>query len=490
MIITDVHELARRIGAEVVPAATGAVPVGPDVVVDSRKVTPGSIFVALPGERVDGHDFAVTAAEQGASAVLCAHPVEGLAVPALVVDDVLAALGRIGAAVVEDARPRGLRVLGITGSQGKTSTKDLLAQLLEASGPTVSPIGSFNNEIGVPATATRIEADTQFLISEMGARGIGHIRYLTGLTPPDVGIVLNVGRAHLGEFGSREVIATAKGELVEALGADGVAVLNADDPLVLAMARRTPARLWLFSEGSGPDLEALPRPAAGVVRAVAVTTDDQGRRSFRLVQVKDGEEESAPVRLRSIGAHQVSNALAAATAALALGQSVSAVAELLSGAENRSAWRMEVHRRTDGVVLVNDAYNANPESTLAACRTLAELGQQAEATRTVAVLGDMLELGEITTVEHERIGRAVADLGIDLLVALGENAAALVSGAEAGGMAGRTVSPGDKEATTVWLAEHLVPGDVALLKGSRRMELETMADALLAGSEARTGEAR
>lgn len=493
MITIDVHSVADRIDATVVPGDTGPVPVGPDVVIDSRRVTPGSLFVALPGERVDGHDFAVAAAQSGAAAVLCAHPVDGLGVPALVVDDVQAALGRLGAAVVADARPRGLQVIGITGSQGKTSTKDLLAQLLGASGPTIAPEGSFNNEIGVPLTATRIEADTRFLVSEMGARGIGHIHYLTTLTPPDLAVVLNVGQAHLGEFGSRAGIARAKGELVAALPADGAAVLNADDPYVLAMAERTSARLWLFTEGDGPDLDGpdlkgLPRPIAGMVRATDIVGDELGRRSFQLVHSDGGAEQSAPVHLQLLGAHQVGNALAAAAAALALGQTLPRVAELLSAAGNRSAWRMELHHRPDGVVVVNDAYNANPESTLAACRTLVELGRQRpEGARTIAVLGDMLELGETTTAEHERVGRAVADLGIDLLLAVGENAAALVSGAEAGGMAGRTVACGSKEAGGDWLAAHLIPGDVVLVKGSRVLGLETMADALLAGGEAGTG---
>lgn len=498
MIIIDVHTLADRIDATVVPGDTAPAPVGPDVVIDSRRVTPGSLFVALPGERVDGHDFAVDAAEAGAAAVLCAHPVDRLGVPALVVDDVQAALGRLGAAVVADARPRGLQVIGITGSQGKTSTKDLLAQLLEANGPTIAPEGSFNNEIGVPLTATRIEADTRYLVSEMGARGIGHIHYLTTLTPPDLAVVLNVGQAHLGEFGSRAGIARAKGELVAALPADGAAVLNAEDPYVLAMAERTAARLWLFTAGEGPDLDGpdldgpdvtkLSRPIAGLVRATDIVGDELGRRSFRLVLCGNGAEQSAPVHLQLLGAHQVGNALAAATAALALGQPLRRVAELLSTAGNRSAWRMELHHRPDGVVVVNDAYNANPESTLAACRTLVELGRQRpEGSRMIAVLGDMLELGETTTAEHERVGRAVADLGIDLLLAVGENAAALVSGAEAGGMTGRALTRGSKEAGGDWLAAHVIPGDVVLVKGSRVLGLETMADALLAGGEAGTG---
>lgn len=511
MIITEVHTLADRIGATVVPGDTAPVPVGPDVVIDSRRVTPASLFVALPGERVDGHDFAIAAAEGGAAAVLCAHPIDGLGVPALVVHDVQAALGRLGAAVVADARPRGLQVIGVTGSQGKTSTKDLLAQVLEANGPTVAPEGSFNNEIGVPLTATRIEADTRFLVSEMGARGIGHIDYLTTLTPPDLAIVLNVGQAHLGEFGSREGIARAKGELVAALPADGAAVLNADDPYVLAMAERTAARLWLFTEGEGPDLGGpgltqLSRPIAGLVRATDIVGDELGRRSFRLVlsdteaeqgdwagqgnwaDQGNGAEQAAPVHLQLLGAHQVGNALAAAAAALALGQPLPRVAELLSAAGNRSAWRMELHHRSDGVVVVNDAYNANPESTLAACRTVVELGRhRPEGARMIAVLGDMLELGETTTAEHERVGRAVADLGIDLLLAVGENAAALVSGAEAGGMTGRALACGTKEAGGDWLAAHVIPGDVVLVKGSRVLGLETMADALLAGGEAGTG---
>jgi UDP-N-acetylmuramoyl-tripeptide--D-alanyl-D-alanine ligase len=359
--------------------------VGPDVVIDSRAITPGALFVALPGERVDGHDFAATAVAAGAGAVLVSREL-ALDAPQLVVDDPLAALATLATALVAEAIPAGLTTVGITGSSGKTSTKDLLAQVLAVAGPTVAPVGSFNNEIGVPLTATRITGTTRFLISEMGARGQGHITYLCGISQPRVGVVVNVGHAHIGdrvptaphdahtllrhedvghahvgEFGSVQAIAKAKGELVAALPRDGWAVLNADDPLVSTMATRTVARIASFAVGAAPGRGDLR------VWAEDIGYDDLQHPVFvlRVAGTVDGEAE---VRLQVAGAHQVGNALAAAAVALTQGMSVEAVAEALGRATPQSHWRMELHERADGVLVVNDAYNANPDSMAAALR--------------------------------------------------------------------------------------------------------------------------
>ncbi|WP_131763911.1 UDP-N-acetylmuramoyl-tripeptide--D-alanyl-D-alanine ligase, partial [Actinomadura fibrosa] len=279
------------------------------VVVDSRAVEPGALFAALKGERSDGHDFAAAALAAGAAAVLAQRPLDDPAAgPCVVVDDVQAALGRLARGVLE--RLPDVTVIAVTGSAGKTSTKDLIAQVVGRAGPTVWPPGSFNNEIGLPLTVLRADPSTRHLVLEMGARGIGHIAYLTGIARPDVGVVLNVGTAHVGEFGSRENIARAKGEIVEAVPAGGTAVLNADDPLVSAMAPRTAGTVVTFGRSPG-----------ATVRAAGETLDERGRAAFTLVT----PEGSAPVSLRLYGAHAVPNALAAAAAARAAGLPVGEV---------------------------------------------------------------------------------------------------------------------------------------------------------------------
>ena len=327
-----------------------------EVVIDSRRAGPGGLFAAVAGERSDGHDFAAAAVAAGATAVLATRPVP---VPSVLVADVPAALAALARFVV-DALPD-VRIAGITGSSGKTSTKDLAAQLVERLGPTIAPAGSFNNEFGHPLTVLRADASTRYLVLELSARGVGHIAHLCRIAPPRYGVVLNVGHAHAGEFGGLDQVARAKGELVEALPADGTAILNAADPRVLAMAARTQARVVTFGEEA----------SGGCVRAAGVRLDDLGRPSFTLLT----PEGSAPVTLRLHGAHNVPNALAAAALAGELGLSLDAIADGLSAAVARSRWRMEVHQRADGVTVINDAYNANPESVRAAIDALAHLVQ-------------------------------------------------------------------------------------------------------------------
>lgn len=451
--------------------------VGPDVVIDSRQATPGALFVAFSGEQVDGHDYIGRAADLGAVATLCRYVPDGLAPEAasgcVVVADQTEALGRL--ARVLSTRP-GLDVIGVTGSQGKTSTKDLIAQILSTHGETVAPQGSFNNEIGVPLTATRVTGTTRFLVSEMGARGLGHVRYLCSLTPPSIGVVLNVGQAHMGEFGSQEAIAEAKGELVESLPADGWAVLNGTDSRVVAMASRTAAHVAYFSGGGRPD-----EPADLVVWADDVTADDFDRHRFVLrVERPGAAPEAAPVALRLVGRHHVGNAAAAATAALCAGLDLPDIAAALSAAARLSRWRMEVTERADGVVVVNDAYNANPDSMLAALNTLARITRRRRTgqpgIRSWAILGQMFELGATSLDEHVAIGRAVGSLQIDHLIVLGEYAEDMVVSALAAGC------PEPVTATDVDHATALAtpaPGDIVLVKASRAMGLEKVADALL-----------
>jgi UDP-N-acetylmuramoyl-tripeptide--D-alanyl-D-alanine ligase len=458
VIELTLREVADAVGGELTgdPAAvvTGA------VTVDSRTVARGDLFVALPGERVDGHDFLGAAGAAGAAGALVARP-DG-ALPCVVVPDPLTALGRLATEVHRRLTARGLRTVGITGSSGKTSTKDLLGQVLAAAAPTVSPPGSYNNDIGMPLTVLSADEETRFLVLEMGARGPGHIARLCAVARPQVGVVLNVGSAHLGEFGSADGVAQAKGELVESLAPDGTAVLNADDPRVLAMAGRTSAEV--VTTGRGED---------AAVRATDVALDEQARARFTLTAAG----ASHPVALKVVGEHQVANALSAAAAALALGLSLGEVAEALSAAAPRSRWRMEVDRRPDGVTVVNDAYNANPESMRAALAALAGL----PAERRIAVLGGMAELGPGAAAEHERLGRDAAAAGTDLIVAVGDDAVGIADGAVAAGrLAGKeSVHVPDRTAARKLLDDLLRPGDVVLVKASRSYGLERLAADLL-----------
>ena len=462
MIRLTLAEVAEFVDGELT-GPTEAVVTGA-VTLDSRSVGAGDLFVAVAGERVDGHDFLEAAAAAGAVAALCSRP--GGALPCVVVPDPVVALGRLAAGVHGRLTAGGLRTLGITGSSGKTSTKDLLGQVLAAAGETVSPPGSYNNDIGLPLTVLDADEGTRYLVLEMGSRGPGHIARLCDVARPHVGVVLNVGSAHLGEFGSAEVIAQAKGELVEALPEDGTAVLNADDPRVLGMAPRTRARV--LTTGLGDDAD---------VRAIAVELDGSARARFTLVAA--GEEH--PVALQVVGQHQVANALSAAGAALAAGLEPAAIAAALSAAGSRSRWRMEVERRADGVTVVNDAYNANPESMRAALAALAGLAGE----RRIAVLGAMAELGPDAAAEHERLGRDAVAAGVDLVVAVGPDAVGIAAGASAAGSgAGRGTGEGsvhvpDRAAARELLSDVLRPGDVVLVKASRSYGLELLAADLL-----------
>ena len=448
------------------PGTVAGTPATGDVVIDSRKAAPGGLFVAMAGEHADGHDFAAMAVKRGAVAVLAARPLDG--VPCIVVADVMDALAMLARGVV--ARLPGLTIAGITGSSGKTSTKDIAAQLCERLGPTIAPEGSFNNELGVPLTTLRASRETRFLVLEMAARGVGHIGFLCDIAPPRIGAVLNVGRAHAGKFGSPETVAKAKGELVEALPADGLAVLNADDPRVLAMADRTDARVVTFS--------AAPRRRTGIaeaeIRAAEITLDDLGRAAFRLVMPGG----MAPVRLRLHGAHHVSNSLAAAAIAAELGMEVPAIADALSQATARSGKRMEVRERADGVLIINDAYNANPDSMRAGIEAVGHMITRGR--RGIAVLGYMAELGDLEAASHFDAGRLAARTGAAIVVAVGEQAVPVLDGARSeAGWAGTAIAVPDVASAIAALRNQLRPLDVVLVKASKVAGLWEIADGLL-----------
>lgn len=457
MIDIDIAGVAAAVGGALADCPDPGVPVA-GAAADSRLVEAGDLYVAIVGERADGHDFADAAHAAGAVVTLGSRPAGQ---PTIVVDDPVAALGRLATHVLSKL-PRAT-VVALTGSSGKTTTKDLIATLLEPLGPTVAPAGSFNTEVGLPLTVLRATAETRFLVLEMGARGIGHVADLCRIAPPDVAVVLNVGTAHLGEFGDRAAIAAAKGEIVEALGPDGVAVLNADDPLVAAMADRTRGTVLTF--GAGP---------AAQVRTLDLELDEQARPRFTL-RTPDGQ--TAPVQMGMVGEHLASDGVAAAAVAWRLGLPVPRIAQLLSSATPRSRWRMEVTTTPGGVTVVNDSYNANPDSMRAALRSLAAMRGRG---RTFAVLGEMRELGEDSIAAHDEIGRLAVRLDISKTIAVGQGARPLYLGAaQEGSWNEEAVWVPDAPAAVQLLRDLVRPGDVVLVKASRSIGLEAVATALM-----------
>lgn len=497
MIDLTLAEIADIVGGElsdITPEAAAATRVTGTVEFDSRAVTPGGLFLALPGARTDGHDFAASAVAAGAVAVLAARPV---GVPAIVVKPVagqvdsasgalehdtdgsgaavLAALGKLARAVADRLTAGGLRIIGVTGSSGKTSTKDLLAAVLAPLGDVIAPPGSFNNELGHPWTVLRATEDTDFLVLEMSARHPGNIAALAAIAPPSIGVVLNVGTAHLGEFGSRDVIAATKSELPQAVPATGVVILNADDGAVAAMADVTGARVVRVSRSSGADLWAGD-----------VTLDDLARPRFTLHCRGQQGEQHVEVALAVHGDHQVSNALSAAAVALECGATLQQVADALAGAGPVSKHRMQVTTRADGVVVVNDAYNANPDSMRAGLKALAWMAKSARAesgapVRSWAVLGEMAELGDDAIAEHDSIGRLAVRLDVSRLVVVGtgRTMGAMQHGAVMEGSWGSEVSPvPDAGAALDLLRAELEPGDVVLVKASNSAGLGALAEEL------------
>ena len=493
MIDLTLGEIAGIVGGRVVGGDPSTAVTG-SVEFDSRRVQHGGLFLALPGERVDGHDFVARALGAGAAAAVVAREVEGTTgaqsvVPqveerqtnamALAADTdgsgaaVLAALGSLARASVDRlVADHGLTVVGVTGSSGKTSTKDLIGAVLSAAGSVVAPPGSFNNEIGHPWTALRADESTDFLVLELSARAPGNITELAAIAPPRIGVVLNVGTAHLGEFGSRDVIAATKGELVEALpsAADGgVAVLNDDDDRVSAMAGRTSAEVVRVGLGSAAD-----------IRAEKISLDGEVRPSCRLITPR-GE---ADVALRVHGEHQVGNALSAAAVGLACGMEVEQIAAALGTAEAASERRMDVRVTADGVTVINDSYNANPDSMRAALKSLAVMARAGGGhRRTWAVLGEMAELGDDSVIEHDLVGRFLVRLDVSQLVVVGHGRPqrALFQGAVQEGSWG---SEADHVATVedalAILDERVTPGDIVLVKASSAVGLWSVAEHLLA----------
>ena len=491
MIDLTIAEIAHIVGGTLADISTdeaAATHVTGTVEFDSRAVGPGGLFLALPGARSDGHDFAAAAVSKGAVAVLAARPV---GVPAIVVTPdvapsgdqmsgvlehdtdgsgaaVLAALARLASAVAARLVDGGLTIVGVTGSSGKTSTKDLLAAVLTPLGEVIAPPGSFNNELGHPWTVLRATESTDYLVLEMSARHRGNIAALAAIARPSIAVVLNVGTAHLGEFGSREAIAETKGELPQAVPASGAVILNVDDTAVAAMAAKTAARVVRVSRSPGAD-----------VWADGVTLDELARPRFTL-HAGDGEVD---VALAVHGDHHVSNALCAAAVALECGATLQQVADALATAGPASRHRMQVVDRPDGVTIVNDAYNANPDSMRAGLKALAWMARGGR--RSWAVLGEMAELGDDAISEHDNIGRLAVRLDVSRLIVIGTGRAmsAMHHGAVMEGSWGSEATMvADADAALALLRSELRAGDVVLVKGSNSAGLGALADVLIADS--------
>lgn len=464
MIALTMADIARAVGGRLI-AATGA---GATVVsglsyTDSRELQPGGIFFAKPGDTTDGHLFAPQAADAGAALVVVDHPLE-LAVPQVVVADTVQALGALAAHVISLARSRGpLKIVGITGSNGKTTTKHLLHSILEPIAPTVAPRKSYNNEVGAPLTMLEVDESTSFLVAEMGASRIGDITRLVSMAKPDVGVVLKVGLAHAGEFGGIENTVIAKSEMVTDLTRHDTAVLNRDDPRVAGMAEKTAARVVWF--GLDPAAE---------VRASEVAASASGT-SFTL-HLPDGSRSS--VRFPVLGEHHVMNALAAAAAAHTLGVPADDIVAGIQRVRRAERWRMEVLGGGErGVTVINDAYNASPDSMAAALKTLAQLAQPGQ--RTIAVLGEMSELGEWAGEEHDRVGLQAVRLGIDQIIVVGAAARRMhISAIREGSWDGESAYVDTQDEAFELVVGMARPGDVVLVKSSNSAGLRFLGDRL------------
>ena len=428
---------------------------------DSREVEAGHVFFARRGEETDGHRFVGTAIDNGAALVVVEQETDDR-VPQIVVAESTVALGKLATEVVRRVRAGGeLTIVGITGSNGKTTTKNLVAAMAERRGTFVASEKSFNNEVGGPLTMLRVEANTRTLVAEMGASAEGEIARLTAMAPPSIGVVLTVGLAHAGEFGGIETTFRTKSEMVRDLPDSAVAVLNRDDPYVYRMAELTRARVLWFGQNS----EAH-------VRATDIDSDAQGTR-FTL----HNAGESRPVVFRVLGEHHVTNALAAAAVGHELGLSLADIVESLEGATKAARWRMEVMGGRDGVTIVNDAYNASPDSMAAGIRTLAQIGRP--GARTVAVLGAMSELGEYSIDEHIRIGLQAVRLGISELVVVGKEARDLhISAINEGSWDGESVFFEAQDDAFDYLMRTLQPNDTVLVKSSNAAGLRFLGDRL------------
>jgi len=455
---------AARIGEIVGGRVLGS----PDVMIssgvetDSRRIEPGFLFVAKPGEQTDGHLFVSAAKASGAVAALVQHEVSDN-ITQIVVPDVVAALGLLATAVLDQLREQGnLTVIGVTGSNGKTSTKNMLRAALETFGETIAPRESFNNEVGAPISMLLAKPSTKYLVVELGAGGLGSIDYLAKMCKPDIGVELKVGLAHAGEFGGIEVTARIKAELIKHIRPEGLLVYNGDDSYCREMATEFPGKSVSFGANS----------------ADYQLTDSQLSLDGTSGTVRFSNGETKELTLQILGEHQMMNALATIAVCDSLGLSRDRVFEALKALPLAERWRMQLQER-EGIAIINDAYNASPDSTKAALQTLAVLGRQT-GRRTIAVLGEMAELGEFSVHEHDSIGRLVVRLNIDQLVVVGAGAKLIHMGAtQEGSWDGESKFFERIDEALEAVREMLRLGDIVLVKSSKSANLRHLGDALM-----------
>ena len=461
MIEISLAEIAEAINGEL--RGDEGILVTGSVETDSRLVAPGALFFAKPGEITDGHLFVDSALKAGAVAAVVERFTEDKIAQIRVADSV-AALGLLAKYVLHEVRTKSeLKVIGITGSNGKTTTKNMLREILQQQGPTIAPIESYNNEVGAPISMLKVDFETKFLVVEMGAGGPGSISYLVDIANPDVGVILKVGLAHVGEFGGIEITAAIKGELARGMNPGSTLILNADDGYVREMAEGTEAKILWF--GTSFD--------AGY-RADQIKLEIEGTK-FEM-HWPDGEARS--ITLQILGEHHVMNALASLSVADHLGISRESALLALEAMPLAERWRMQVTNRSDGVMVINDAYNASPDSTKAALQTLAQLGKSGR--RTIAVLGEMAELGELAREQHDAIGRIVVRLNIDQLVVVGQRAKLIHMGAtQEGSWDGESKFFEEIDEALHYLRGMLEPGDIVLVKSSKSANLRHLGDDLL-----------
>jgi UDP-N-acetylmuramoyl-tripeptide--D-alanyl-D-alanine ligase len=461
VIALSLADIAEIVDGRLTTSGAGDTVVDGSVQTDSRLVVPGSIFFALPGEVTDGALFAGAAVDNGAALVISEREVD-IAVPLIIVSDGVAALAALAAAVVARVRAAGpLSVVAITGSNGKTTTKNLLRAILEKQAATVAPQGSFNNHVGAPISMLGIDYDTRYLVVEMGANHAGEIARLVAIARPDIGVVLKVGLAHVGEFGGVDAVQRAKSEMVTDLGTGATAILNADDDRVAAMAKLTPATVRWFGLSETADVRAED------IEATATGTN------FTVVEA----EVRMPVRLRILGEHHVLNALAALSVARELEIDLAEAIEAIESVARAERWRMELLLPPSGAIIINDAYNASPDSMAAALKTLAQV--RGPDDRTIAVLGEMAELGEYSDEEHDRIGRLVVRLNIRKLIVVGHGARHIhnAAGLE-GSWDGESVYVASPDEAYDLLREDVGAGDIVLVKSSKSANLRFLGDRL------------
>lgn len=459
MIPLTLDQIAQVIGGvlHTAPGGGDVLASGP-VTTDSRELVSGGVFVAKPGANDDGHNFLTEAHSKHAAVAIVERPNFDLQLPQIQVPNSIAALSNLAAYVVETVRSRGqLKVVGITGSNGKTSTKNMLAAILSSRGKTVAPLGSYNNDVGAPVTMLRVDYDTSFLVVEMGAAGLGSIERLARIARPDIGVELKVGLAHAGVFGGLEVTKRIKAELLPFVRK--LTVLNIDDPNVMAMETHT--EVVTFGFNSGADFQ-ITQPKLNIDGT-----------SFVLAHLGQNYEG----HLKVLGEHQLYNAAASIAVAHGLGISIDSSIEVLEQLALAERWRMQLMTREDGIRVINDAYNASPDSMRAALQTLATLGRQGH--RTVAVLGAMAELGDLSNESHDAIGRLVVRYNIDQLFVVGSDAKIIhMAATQEGSWDGESIFIADSVDAVELINSKLITGDIVLVKSSNSAGLRFIGDQL------------